>query len=402
MTNRPAARRDILGVWCGWLFVGAAALTPLLAWLGPLGFALLVSVIGLLGLPAIRIAPHRWLAITLLLGLVWASISTTWSPFGQKVLEDNQALKLGLELPLYWSAWCAARRADPALARLALVVLTWGLGLYGTLLLIEAVTNGAVYQALRNAIHDPIAADLGRKNLAQGSFVLALLWPVAAAGGYRAGAPAWLAAPMIAGTGVLAWRFLSDAPVLAIGLAVIVGMAVWNWPKGGPRTLAAAAALQILLMPVLVLAVASLGLHWDAPLSWAERLGIWGRTAEWITQHPLRGWGLDASRTFGAAIPLHPHDSALQLWLELGPIGAALAAIAWLLSLRRLSNPTPNLIAAAAAASAAVYLLFGAVNFGVWQEWWLALAALVAAIAALGQRLDAASAPRPVAAKTST
>jgi hypothetical protein len=38
---------------------------------------------------------------------------------------------------------------------------------------------------------------------------------------------------------------------------------------------------------------------------------------------------------------------------------------------------------AAVAASASVYLLFGALNFGVWQEWWLGLGALVAVVAAL-------------------
>jgi O-antigen ligase len=403
MSHAPAARRDNVAVLCGWLFVVAAALTPVLAWLGPLGFAPLVAVVGLFGLPAFRITEEdRPLAVVLLVALIWAAISMAWSPFRPDDLESNTILKLALQLVLYWSCWCAARRADPGLARLALAVLAWGLGLYGALLLIEAVTGGGVYQALRNALHDPIPLDLGRKNLAHGSFVLALLWPVAAAGGFRAGAPSWLTAPMIAGTGVLAWRFLSDAPVLAIGLAVMVGMAAWSWPRGGPRILGAAAALQILVTPLAVLAIASLGLHWEAPLSWAERLGIWGHTADWIAQHPLRGWGLVASRSFGAPIPLHPHDGSLQLWLELGPLGAALFAAAWLLGLRRLAQPTPNLAAAGAAASAAVYLLFGAVNFGVWQEWWLALGALTAAIAALAERTAAPSTPQAVAARPST
>ena len=37
----------------------------------------------------------------------------------------------------------------------------------------------------------------------------------------------------------------------------------------------------------------------------------------------------------------------------------------------------------AAAASLAAYLLFGGINFGVWQEWWLALGAFVAVLVAL-------------------
>ena len=46
---------------------------------------------------------------------------------------------------------------------------------------------------------------------------------------------------------------------------------------------------------------------------------------------------------------------------------------------------------AATAACAVVYLLFG-VNFGVWQEWWLALGAVVAMLAVMNARPDIHSA----------
>ena len=41
-------RPDRLGKWCGAVLVWVAAMTPLLAYLGPLGFALLPAVAGLL------------------------------------------------------------------------------------------------------------------------------------------------------------------------------------------------------------------------------------------------------------------------------------------------------------------------------------------------------------------
>lgn len=385
-----------LATWCGWVMVGTAALTPLFAWLGPLGFAPLLGLAGLLCLPALRIGVRDApLAVVLLLAVAWAAFSTLWSVHRPRELEDSVALKLLLQLPLYWAAWLGARRADPELRNLALRIFAWGLAAYGALLLIEGLTGAAVYRGLRDLIHDPIRPDLGRKNVAQGSFVLALLWPVAAVGGYRAGAPAWLALPMAAGTVVLAHNFLSDAPVLAVGLVVAVGGLVWAWPRLAPKALAIGAAGVVLVMPLIILAVRLLGLGQHLPDSWAQRMGYWTYAMERIADHSWRGWGLDASRAFSPHIQLHPHNGPLQVWLELGLPGAALAALAWIFVFRRLARDQRSLAAGAAAGSAAVYLFFGVVSFGVWQEWWLALAALTAVITALAGAAEQ-RAPNPI------
>ena len=392
MTEATARTDDRLGVWCGWVLVGMAGLTPLFAWLGPLGFQLL-AVAGLLCVPVLTIdrrdAP---LAVVLLAAVAWAAFSTFWSIHKASELEDSVALKLLLQLPLYWAAWVAARRADPRLRRLALRVFAWGLATYGALLLVEAFTGAAVYRGLRDLIGDPIRADLGRKNIAQGSFVLALLWPVAAAAGIRAGAPAWLALPMAGGTVLLAHNFLSDAPVLGVGLAVAVGGLVWIWPRTAPKALALGAAGLVLVMPLAILAMRLLGLGQHLPESWAQRVGYWTYAMERIAEHPFRGWGLDSSRAFSPHIQLHPHNGALQVWLELGLLGAVAAALAFAFAFRRLARDDRSLMASATAGSAAVYLFFGVVSFGVWQEWWLALAALAAVIAALGDAEEHATA----------
>lgn len=384
MSSITTRADDRLGAWCGWVLTGMAALTPLFAWLGPLGFQLL-AVAGLLCAPALTIGRREApLAVVLLAAVAWAAFSTFWSVHKASELEDSVALKLLLQLPLYWAAWAAARRADPRLRRLALRIFAWGLAAYGVVLLVEAFTGAAIYRGLRDLIGDPIRPDLGRKNIAQGSFVLALLWPVAAAGGVRAGAPAWLALPMAAGTALLAHNFLSDAPVLAVGLAIAVGGLVWVWPRSGPKALALCAAGLVLLMPVVILAVRLLGLGQHLPESWEQRIGYWTYAMERIADHPFRGWGLDSSRAFSPHIVLHPHNGALQVWLELGLLGAVAAALAYVFAFRRLARDERSLLACATAGSAAVYLFFGLVSFGVWQEWWLALGALVAVIAALG------------------
>jgi O-antigen ligase len=177
-----------------------------------------------------------------------------------------------------------------------------------------------------------------------------------------------------------------------------VTLAGWLWPRAAPKGMAVGAALYILLMPLAVLAILALGLGQHFPPSWAQRLGYWGHAVAWMADHPLRGWGLDASRAFSPGIQLHPHNGSLQLWLELGVLGAILAAIAWLVILRRLAREERSWAAAATLGSAAAYLLFGAVSFGVWQEWWLALGALVAVVGALAE----AEPGRRSAAKPST
>ena len=107
-------------------------------------------------------------------------------------------------------------------------------------------------------------------------------------------------------------------------------------------------------MPVSLLALMYRGAPLRLPLSWSERMGYWTYATARIAEHPLKGWGLDASRTFGAAIGLHPHNGAIQAWLELGALGAALMALAWALAFRRLARDDRSLVTAATAVTALV------------------------------------------------
>lgn len=101
------------------------------------------------------------------------------------------------------------------------------------------------------------------------------------------------------------------------------------------------------------------------------------------------GVGADASRSFPGAnekimwgielMPLHPHNGALQIWLELGVLGVAVLAIVPVLIFRCVKGmPNKNLAILAALLSA--YMTPWLLSYGVWQSWWLALAWLTAAI----------------------
>ncbi|MFC3069549.1 O-antigen ligase family protein [Phenylobacterium soli] len=390
MTEAQAvgARGVSLSRWCGWVVVGGLALTPLLGWLGPMGFAVLVGLMGLLCLPALRIADEdRPQAVVLLTALVWAAMSTAWSPYHPSKPGNNTALKLAFELPLFWSAMCAARAADPRLRTLALKVLAWGTALFGVLLLAEVVADARIFETLHLKFYGPIRHDISQTKVAHSAFVLALLTPLAFAAALRARVTPWVVLPMAAGAILAGLRFKGEAPALAIFLAVIVGLASWRWPKGGPRALAAGAVVYWLAAPLVILGVRAAGLYETlqhrVELSWSMRMDYWRHAVDWTLDHPIRGWGLDASRMFSPGIVLHPHDDALQVWLELGGVGAVLAAAFFALTLNRLAREEADAPTAGVVAACTVYLLFGALNFGVWQEWWLALGGLAAVGAAL-------------------
>ena len=85
-------------------------------------------------------------------------------------------------------------------------------------------------------------------------------------------------------------------------------------------------------------------------------------------------WGIEL-------MPLHPHNGALQAWLELGPLGALAAATAAILVTFR-ARRLDWMNAGIAVAMLAAYSVPWLVSYGIWQSWWLALGWLLAAIAA--------------------
>jgi O-antigen ligase len=364
------------------VIAGLLLLTPLLGWAGALGFAPAVALAGLLTLPSVRVrVEDRALLLALFTALVWACASLFWSPWRAADLEGQTGLKLVFMLALYGAAVSAARAVPEARLPGLLKLMAGTTGLLALLLLAEAATGAAGYKALLGLLGETVRPDYAIKNVAQGLYVLSLLAPPAVAA--VSGRLRWgLALLLGAGITLPSLAFGYDAPFLALACALAAAGLVLAFPVRGPRGLAGLSAAAFLLAPAIAKAAFVLGL--DARLapylseSWIQRIGYWRKAVDWIQARPLPGWGLDASRAFGPGIKLHPHDAALQVWMELGLIGAVAAAIVWASIFSGLSRPRRTPAAAAAAATATAYLAFGAVSFGVWQEWWLALGALSA------------------------
>jgi exopolysaccharide production protein ExoQ len=121
-----------------------------------------------------------------------------------------------------------------------------------------------------------------------------------------------------------------------------------------------------------------------AKVSAGHRLLIWSFAGDRIAERPLSGWGLDSSRNIPGGkdpirageswMPLHPHNAALQMWLELGVPGAVLFALLIALLWYCLASAEwPRLFAAAAGGSLTVAFVACFATYGIWQEWWLSV-----------------------------
>jgi O-antigen ligase len=260
-------------------------------------------------------------------------------------------------------------------------------------------SGNALRAAVRGLKEVPEALMFGLKPAAS---LMALLLPM----GFALPWP-WLAraALLLVGAGVLI-----SLPGETARLATIAGLAAallsLAAPRLVPRLIGAMLGLAILVMPLLVGFIPKMPTA-NLPLSAVHRLVIWDFTVARVAEKPLTGWGLEASRAMpgGRAqpdtatldrlnitnpaqraflanphvevMPLHPHNGALQLWLELGGIGALLGAVLMLALGCAASRSAVPAVGAGMLASAAVT---GMLSFGLWQAWWVAslLLAMVA------------------------
>jgi len=363
----------------GGLLFCALVLPPLLA-LRPHGAAALAGFAGLCAAGLVLANPPRHLAAlrhpaVLVCALVlWGGLSAAWSidPQRSLVLDFQLVLMFGAALAL---AAAASRVAAPG--RLALCLCT-GTVIGIALALFDLASAGGLsrYVSVR-AFAAP--------RLNQLAVWLALLvLPVSALLVCRGR----MLLALVAGAAMAATVYALDdtGAKIALPLGVTVAALLYVRRGAGARTLAALSMLAILTAPLTLPRLAHLpGVFAAADAfkdSAGHRLLIWSFTGERIAERPLLGWGLDSARAIPGGkdeirpaqnwLPLHPHDSALQLWLELGAPGAALfALLVGFLWLRLGEAPWPRLYAASAGGSLFAASAIASSGWGIWQEWWL-------------------------------
>jgi exopolysaccharide production protein ExoQ len=399
MTEVPAGHRDTPSRRA--IVLGAVGvLAPLVCFADPLAIAPLfaIAAVAILALDRGALKGALWpLApfAVIALGLAaWATVSALWSVI--PLHSFLEGLRLILEFAGGWVLLAAAGTIAPSERRIVTLCAAAGLVAATAFGLHEALTGSAITRAELNLPFVPLT----RFDRSATTLALAL-WPVlAACDGRRIYAGIALALCVAAAV----WLFASTTALLAVlaGLAVLA--LSWRWARG---TAVALAACLLLFAAAAPFAVPSYGttvaLHHEAPwLKWSglHRLLIWRFTSDRIMERPLLGWGMDASRAIpggeqrfadlfpnddlpgdATALPLHPHDAALEWEVELGVPGTVLALGLVLWGIWRIAAADISRLARASAlAWVAAALVIGLLAYGIWQAWWVSTLFLTASL----------------------
>ncbi|GJL85743.1 MAG: polymerase [Micavibrio sp.] len=124
----------------------------------------------------------------------------------------------------------------------------------------------------------------------------------------------------------------------------------------------------------------------------AHRMEIWDFIGRYILQNPLYGYGIEATRhieDFDTQMLyhpdnmiLHPHNFALQLWIEFGLIGAVMGCL-FLTHLIYRIYQMPSGAGRIALPTLFSFLSVAATGYGMWQGWWLGECILMLSLSTL-------------------
>jgi len=385
-----------------WVLMIGLFVSVIVSYLGHQGLALWSSVLGLLLITDWRhFKSFSWVLGVMALSLLWILCRTNPYDFTHPKGDDHTGwLKILCESLFYVPVFLAATQLSSAQAFKLISLVKWAcLGL-GLVLAYETASNAALFRAICWQFHSDIRPDLAMVKVSVSSYYLMLLyWPL------------MLVAQLMSQKRILLFlsAILIIVPIImsanAVTLALVISaLTFWVaklWPKtwiGIEKIIAAKIGLIVLLWPLLIAWLHKGGIMdkyaTHLPDSWAERVHIWDTTSVKMFDKFIMGQGFDFSRVW-SDIPLHPHNMSFQAVLELGFVGLILLAGFWVCVILRTGQATtifhfvrhsdesqlmnidikidtkPYFLA-----TAVCYFTFAFISFGMWQEWFLAMAAL--------------------------
>jgi O-antigen ligase len=219
-----------------------------------------------------------------------------------------------------------------------------------------------------------------------------LIWPAALWIWRRR--PVLAVAAWAVGFGVLV-ALNSNAALAALIIGAVAFAVVWWRPTKASTALALVLGALVLASPLIASALPdrdTLKPHENTlGVSGFHRILIWSFVGDRIAERPVAGWGFNTSRSIpgnkdyldgvAVALPLHPHNGSLQLWLELGLPGGLAGAVLLAFVLWRTGRMAAARIdKAATAAMVLATTTIAHLSYAVWQSWWVAAIWLAAGL----------------------
>jgi exopolysaccharide production protein ExoQ len=388
--------------------ISSKAMVPLIL----AGLLIFIGAHMLRGIPKLK--PPLILTAGLSVLVLWSTLSLIWAPLSRP--NDWLILSLAgiLIAGLVFLGWVPVLNKDER--RRAEIWFLAGYGVANLIFLFEAITSSWISRQVRGLEWiDIIGIDTVGQNLeaflSNGVVILVLLtWPAIIVLNRRK-KWRWSIVALISVSGI-AVHIGHSASLLAI----FAGLFAWGIARFSrnfaAKSIAATFIILVVSMPFLVGGIldpagirhfANSNIGRKMPSSVVPRLTIWEFAAKRSMERPVLGWGLNSSRIMPGGgdkviilddgkgkisekqiyyneskLPLHPHNQALQVWLELGGVAAIFAALFGGAIIFRLSRA--SIAEAPVFGLITSYLTFALSSFGAWQNWWIATLFLIAII----------------------
>lgn len=114
-----------------------------------------------------------------------------------------------------------------------------------------------------------------------------------------------------------------------------------------------------------------------------QRLEVWHAIAGEIFNRPYLGHGYDSTRYIehfnsdeiyqAGTTFMHPHNMALQFWMEFGIVGAFLGGLALIMAVRSIERVPDIRVRRLYLSTFLSMLAVSLVGWGMWQTWWIVL-----------------------------
>jgi hypothetical protein len=421
--------RRLKDTYTSWVLYAGLTIFGLWAYVSTTGLPALLLLIGVLSIGHLFFSHGSWkafapfmglTALLLLLGLFrsdFAEAVAQGVPLAQ-AYKGSQLVITGpvtitVPMVIWVIAWASIFGTRSLSDARAFVLLKWFVYILTGLAVVqfmEAITHYGLRQMLSaNVSHsrdNMLIVGLSNTNCA----LLMMFWPLVM---FQMARRRYVIIILTA-VALIAAALVSDtnAHILALAASAVVFFVVKYWPRAlkalaPERIMAVLSLIPMLLFPAIMYGLMQGGLaqkiKTDLLPSWAARIDIWSFAVSRALEKPIWGWGYEASRQFDPIIPNHPHDMALQAWLELGIPGLVLLGAFWFwlywnmsirgevsediapsvglhaLDAKVNAAPTEGNLAVRfrpyLMAQATCFLVIGTISYGLWRAWFYCLGA---------------------------